>query len=82
MLFGQMFVKKTRKFIFCFDFQVHKYKMFSSFWLLRVESRDFSRAEKERTACRAEKIHKMKTIFTQKGNLGPFLSKNSCFFSA
>ena len=28
-----------------------------SFWLLGVESRDFSHAEKERTACKAEQIH-------------------------
>ena len=28
--------------------------MSSSFWLLGVESRDFSHAEKERTACKAE----------------------------
>ena len=46
--------------------------MSSSFWLLRVESRDFSQAEKEKTACKAEQIHKMTTIFTQKENLGPF----------
>ena len=46
--------------------------MSSSFWLLRVESRDFSQAEKERIACKAEQIHKMTTIFTQKDNLGPF----------
>jgi hypothetical protein len=31
--------------------------MFSSFWLLRVESRDFSQAEKERTACKAGQMH-------------------------
>ena len=36
-------------------------------WLLRVESCDFSQAEKERTACKAVKIHKMTTIFTQNG---------------
>ena len=30
--------------------------MSSSFWLLQVESRDFSRDEKERTACKAEQI--------------------------
>ena len=41
--------------------------MSSSFWLFRVESRDFSQAEKERTACNAEQIHKMTTIFTQNG---------------
>ena len=46
--------------------------MCSSFWLLGVESRDFSQAEKERTACKAEQIHKMTTIFTQNDNLGPF----------
>ena len=39
--------------------------MSSSDWLLGVESRDFSYAEKERTACKAEQIYKMTTIFTQ-----------------
>ena len=43
-----------------------------SFWLLRVESRDFSQAEKVRTACKVEEIHKMTTIFNQKDNLGRF----------
>ena len=46
--------------------------MSSSLWLLGVESRDFSQAEKERTASKAEQIHKMTTIFTQNDNLGPF----------
>ena len=46
--------------------------MSSSFWLLQVKSRDFFQAEKERTACKAEQIHKMTTIFTQKDNVGPF----------
>ena len=46
--------------------------MCSSFWLLRVESRDFSQAEKERTACKVEQIHKMTTNVTHKDNLGPF----------
>ena len=46
--------------------------MSSSFWLLQVESHDFSQAEKERTACKAEQIHKMTTFFTQKDNLGSF----------
>ena len=41
--------------------------MSSCFGLLRVESRDFSQAEKERTACKAEQNHKMTTIFTQNG---------------
>ena len=39
--------------------------MSSSVWLLGVELCDFSHAEKERTACKAEQIHKMTTIFTQ-----------------
>ena len=39
--------------------------MFSSFWLLGVESRDFSQAEKERIACEAVQIHKMTTIFIE-----------------
>ena len=39
--------------------------MSSSLWLLGVESRDFSQAEKERTAWKAGQIHKMTTIFTQ-----------------
>ena len=41
--------------------------MSSSFWLLVVESRDFSHAEKERIAGKAEKIHKMTPSFTQNG---------------
>jgi hypothetical protein len=45
--------------------------MSSSFWLLGVASHDFSQAEKERTACEAEQIHKMKFIFPQNSNLGP-----------
>jgi hypothetical protein len=40
--------------------------MSSGFWLLGVESRDFSQAEKERTACKAEKIHEMTTYFHSK----------------
>ena len=43
--------------------------MSSTFWLLGVESRDFSQAKKERTACNTEQIHKMTTIFTQNDNL-------------
>ena len=38
-----------------------------SFWLLGVESRDFSHAEKERTVCKDDQIHKIATIFTQNG---------------
>ena len=49
--------------------------MSSIFWLLGVETRDFAHAEKERTACKAEQIHKMTTIFTQNDNLGPFWVK-------
>ena len=45
--------------------------MSSSFRLFRVESRDFPLDEKERTACKAEQIHKMTTVFTQNG---PMLS--------
>ena len=33
----------------------------------------YSQAEKERTACKAEKIHKMTTNFTQNDNLGSFI---------
>ena len=43
-----------------------------SFGLSRVESHGFYQAEKERTACKAEQIHKLTTIFTQKDNPGPF----------
>ena len=39
--------------------------MYSSFRLLRVESGDSSQAEKGRTACKAEQIHKMTTIFSE-----------------
>ena len=41
--------------------------MSSTSWLLGVESRDFSYAEKERTACKADQIHKRTTIFPQNG---------------
>ena len=44
--------------------------MSSSFWLLGAESCDFSQAEKERAACKAEQIHKMTTIFLHKMVLG------------
>ena len=40
--------------------------------ILGVESRDFSQANKEITAYKAEQIHKMTTIFAQNDNLGPF----------
>jgi hypothetical protein len=46
--------------------------MWSSFWLLGIESHDFSQAEKERTACQAVQIHKMTTTFTQNENQGTF----------
>ena len=46
--------------------------MSSSFRLLGVESCDFSQAEKERTACKSEQIHKMTFIFTENDNLGSF----------
>ena len=46
--------------------------MCSSVWMLGIESRDFSQAEKERTACKAVQIHKIATIFTQNDNLGLF----------
>jgi hypothetical protein len=52
--------------------------MYSSFWLLRVVSRDLSQAEKERTACKAEKILKMATIFTQKRQPRAIFSEKSC----
>ena len=42
--------------------------MSSSFWLLGVESCNVSHAEKERTACKAEQIHRITTIFTQNGS--------------
>ena len=39
--------------------------MSSSYRLLAVESRDFTHAEKEITACKAVQIHKMTSISTQ-----------------
>ena len=41
--------------------------MSSSIWLLGVDSRDISQAEKERAAYKADQIHKMTTILTQNG---------------
>ena len=38
--------------------------MSSSFWLLGVESRDFSQADNERTVCKAEQIHKLFSLKT------------------
>ena len=54
----------------------------SSCWLLGVESHDFSHAKEERTACKADQIHTMKTIFTQNGPRLSLivLSENSCHF--
>ena len=41
---------------------------YASFWMLDVESNNFSHAEKKRAACKAaEQIHKMTTIFTKNG---------------
>ena len=45
--------------------------------ILWVESRDFSQAEKDITACKVEQIHKMTPIFTQQTTI---LSENSCVF--
>ena len=47
--------------------------MSSSFWLLEVESRDFSHAEKERTACKAEQINSKRQPRT-------ILCENHCQF--
>ena len=38
--------------------------MSSNFWLLGVESHDFSHVEREINACKDKEIHKMTTIFT------------------
>ena len=38
--------------------------------ILWVDSRDFSQADKEITACKAEQTHKMTISFTQNDNLG------------
>ena len=48
--------------------------------ILGVESCDFSQDEIEITACKAEQIHKMTTIFTKKWSLAVVLSENSCHF--
>ena len=49
--------------------------MSSNFYLLADESRDLSQAKKEITACKAEEIHKLTTIFTQNDNLVQVLVK-------
>ena len=43
--------------------------MWFSFWLLGVELRDFSHAEKEKTSCKDKQIQKMTIIFIQNGPL-------------
>ena len=50
--------------------------------ILAIESGDLSQAEKEITACKAEQIHKMTTIFTQNDNLGPFRVKKKITFQS
>jgi hypothetical protein len=40
--------------------------------MLALGSRDLSQVIKEKTACKAEQIHKMTTSITQNDNLGPF----------
>ena len=40
--------------------------------LLAVGSHNLSQAEKEVTACKAEQIHNMTTIFTQNNSHGSF----------
>ena len=47
--------------------QCKSYYWFLLVFAVGVESRDFSQAEKDRTACKAEQIHKMTTIFTKNG---------------
>ena len=46
-----------------------KVYMSSSFGRLALASRNLSQAEKEITPCKAERIQKLTTIFTQKDNL-------------
>ena len=54
--------------------------MYSSYWLLGVESQDFSHADKERTACKDEQIHNMTIIFTENGPRLSFFNENSWHF--
>ena len=65
--FNQL-IHKVCTFIFQLGMSQMLY-MCSSFWLLGVESLEFSQTEKETTACKAEEIHKIATIFTQNDNL-------------
>ena len=51
---------KTPK-TFIFSLHTQMLYMSSSFWMLGIESRDFSCAEKKRTTCKAEQIHKITT---------------------
>ena len=48
--------------------------------ILGVESHDFSQADKEISACKAEESHKMTTIFTQNDKPRTILRENSCHF--
>ena len=54
--------------------------MSSKFWLLGVETRDVSYAEREITTCKVNQIHKVTIIFTQNGQKFVILSKDSCHF--
>ena len=66
---GLLFVYKVVMINFL---RVWAYILCSRKKILALESRDLSQAEKELTACKAEHIHKMTTIFTQFDNQGPF----------
>ena len=69
----KIFCPKTQNFCSWIGCKITRVLYMSSrFGLLGVVSRDFSQAEKEGTACKAEQIHKMTSIFTQNDNLGQF----------
>ena len=68
VIFFELNFFEVRKFLALINYMYHS--RCSSFWLLGVESHDFSQA-----ACKSEKIHKMTTTFTQNDNLGPFWVK-------
>ena len=68
VIFFELNFFEVRKFLALINYMYHS--RCSSFWLLGVESHDFSQA-----AGKSEKIHKMTTTFTQNDNLGPFWVK-------
>ena len=64
----------------CDEISCTVFPLVLSCWLLAPESHDLFQAEKQMIVSYAEKIHKMRTIFTQDCQPRTILSENNCHF--